>query len=127
VFGYRSVVGWVIFYYRATPKEVMRLNFGVPMKEKTPGHLFLHRDRFLLLKILSEADGPLFGTEIVSRSGGRYRGSSVHPFLSQLESVGLISSKYENPKPKGRTTPRRLYSITEKGRRELDAQERRSA
>jgi len=72
--------------------------------------------RLAILSLLGE--GPRHGyqlmKEIEERSGGLYRGSagSVYPTLQQLEDEGLILGD--------RQEGRRVYSLTEAGRKELD-------
>jgi DNA-binding PadR family transcriptional regulator len=71
--------------------------------------------RLAILSLLSE--GPKHGyqlmKELQERSGGLYRASagSVYPTLQQLEDEGLIEAEQQEGK--------RVYRITEAGRREL--------
>src|SRR5215470_16753209 len=71
--------------------------------------------RMAILSLLSE--GPKHGyqlmKELTERSGGLYRASagSVYPTLQQLEDEGLVRAEMQSG--------RRVYSLTEEGRREL--------
>jgi DNA-binding PadR family transcriptional regulator len=73
--------------------------------------------RLAILSLLAE--GPKHGYQLMKemqdRSGGLYRASagSVYPTLQQLEDEGLIESE--------RQDGRRVYRITDAGRRELGA------
>lgn len=73
--------------------------------------------RLAILSLLSE--GPKHGYQLMKemkeRSGGMYRASagSVYPTLQQLEDEGLITSE--------RVDGRRVYSLTEAGRKELES------
>jgi DNA-binding PadR family transcriptional regulator len=75
--------------------------------------------RLALLSLL--ADGPRHGYELMkeieARSGGVYRTSAgtVYPTLQQLEDEGLVTSQSDGGK--------RVYSITDKGRSELEESE----
>src|SRR5204863_9492712 len=72
--------------------------------------------RLALLSLLGE--GPMHGYQLMKaieeRSGGMYRGSagSIYPTLQQLEDEGLIKGD--------RQQGRRVYSVTDAGREELD-------
>src|SRR5215467_13606332 len=72
--------------------------------------------RLAILSLLSE--GPKHGYQVMKeleeRSGGLYRASagSIYPTLQQLEDEDLIRSDQQNGK--------RIYSITDAGRAELD-------
>src|SRR5262249_9085877 len=71
--------------------------------------------RLAILSLL--ADGPRHGYELMKmlaqRSGGMYRASAgaIYPTLQQLEDEGLIAAEARDGK--------RVYHITEEGRREL--------
>lgn len=72
--------------------------------------------RLAILSLLAE--GPKHGYQLMKemeeRSGGMYRASagSVYPTLQQLEDEGLIESERQGGK--------RVYRITEAGRKELE-------
>ncbi len=72
--------------------------------------------RLAILSLLSE--GPKHGYQLMKemkdRSGGMYKASagSVYPTLQQLEDEGLIESD--------RIEGRRVYNLTEAGRKELE-------
>jgi len=72
--------------------------------------------RLAILSLLAE--GPKHGYQLMKemkeRSGGVYSASagSVYPTLQQLEDEGLIAAEMQGG--------RRVYSLTEEGRKELD-------
>jgi DNA-binding PadR family transcriptional regulator len=78
--------------------------------------------RTALLRLLSER--PMHGydlmKELEERSGGMWRPSpgSVYPTLQLLEDEGLVKAEDEDGK--------RVYAITDEGRRELDERTKRS-
>src|SRR4051794_26126228 len=71
--------------------------------------------RLAILSLLSE--GPKHGyqlmKELQERSGGAYRASagSVYPTLQQLEDEGMVEAEMQSG--------RRVYRLTDEGRREL--------
>jgi len=73
--------------------------------------------RLAILSLLAE--GPKHGYQLMKemqdRSGGVYRASagSVYPTLQQLEDEGLVRAETVNG--------RRVYQLTEEGRKELEA------
>jgi DNA-binding PadR family transcriptional regulator len=73
--------------------------------------------RLAILSLLSE--GPKHGYQLMKemqeRSGGAYRASagSVYPTLQQLEDEGLVKAEMQSG--------RRVYQLTEEGRKELAA------
>jgi PadR family transcriptional regulator, regulatory protein PadR len=75
----------------------------------------------LILSVLESA--PLHGYAIIAelkhRSGGELAlpEGTVYPALHRLEGTGLLSSAWSD----GEGRRRRVYSITRRGRRELDA------
>ena len=75
--------------------------------------------RLAILSLLT--DGPRHGYELMKmlaeRSGGIYRASAgtIYPTLQQLEDEGLVSAEAQEGK--------RVYRITEEGRRELRREE----
>jgi len=75
--------------------------------------------RLALLSLL--ADGPRHGYELMKmlaeRSGGMYRASAgtIYPTLQQMEDEGMVAAEAQEGK--------RVYRITEDGRRELSREE----
>ena len=71
--------------------------------------------------------GEAHGFEVLRRleAGGsgalRLREGSLYPALYRLESSGLIRGKWEGDSTVRRGPRRRLYRLTDKGRRRLDA------
>jgi DNA-binding PadR family transcriptional regulator len=88
--------------------------FGAASRFFGPGEV-----RLALLSLLQ--DGPRHGYELMKmleeRSGGIYRASAgtIYPTLQQLEDEGLLSAEAQEGK--------RVYRITEDGRRELAREE----
>lgn len=80
---------------------------------------YLRRTPALLdvLSCLLEDDKPLWGLEIVRRSG-RPTGT-VYPILDRLETEQLISSEWDDPVRRG--ARRRLYRFTQSGREWAEA------
>jgi PadR family transcriptional regulator, regulatory protein PadR len=77
--------------------------------------------RLLILSELSRGEGYGYGIakSISERSGGdlRLRPESLYPVLHRMELDGLIAARWEQS-DEGR--PRRIYSITVKGRKRWD-------
>lgn len=65
----------------------------------------------------SARHGYALATELEARGFGRPRGGSLYPLLGRLEAEGLIGSTWE---PGGTGPGRRAYSLTTKGRRQLE-------
>ncbi len=73
----------------------------------------------IALQLLADAKRPLFGLEIVQQSEGKLSKWSIYLLLSSMEDAGHITSnKEELPKGEQRLA-RRLYIITQDGRRAL--------
>jgi DNA-binding PadR family transcriptional regulator len=78
----------------------------------------------LLLAIL--ADGPAHGYGVIEELKRRSDGvfalpeGTVYPALHRLEHDGLLASSWQAGSPR----PRRVYRLTRKGRRALDARRR---
>lgn len=69
----------------------------------------------IILSLLSEHPGGLFGLELVSLSHGRLTRGTVYVHLGRLEEAGLVQSKrVESEHPGALARPR--YFITERGR-----------
>lgn len=65
----------------------------------------------------SSRHGYALATELEARGFGRPRGGSLYPLLGRLEAEGMIGSTWE---PGGAGPGRRAYSLTAKGRRQLE-------
>ena len=61
-------------------------------------------------------------TELEQRSGGllALKEGTLYPILYRLEDEGLIAAAWQ--KGEGRTTPKKIYTVTEAGRGALAAQ-----
>lgn len=71
-----------------------------------------------ILEILDAAKTELYGLEIVKRSHGKLGRGTVYVHLERLEDLGYVSSREENKEPHWYVgLKRRLYRITEDGRR----------
>lgn len=74
----------------------------------------------LLLRLVAEQ--PMYGYQLVKelqrRSGGyfRFKEGTLYPALHRLEKAGLLTGAWANA---GSGQPRRYYSISERGSREL--------
>ncbi len=77
-----------------------------------------------ILKLLADADEPLHGYEIIqkleARSQGyfRFKEGLIYPTLHRMEREGLLKSRWLGEPG---TRRRKVYSITARGRRELQA------
>ena len=72
----------------------------------------------VILKLLSQHE-PLGGLELVRKSNGLLKRSSIYVILSRLEESGLVESKYVDT-PKGERGPRRRqFVLTVNGKAEL--------
>jgi PadR family transcriptional regulator PadR len=83
----------------------------------------LSRKEALILEMLIEKLGELFGLEMVEASNGNLKRGTVYVTLQRMEEKGLIESRKE-ARPEGELgIPRRLYKITGHGQRVLAARE----
>lgn len=77
----------------------------------------------IVLKLLAEAERPMYGYEIIqqleSRSQGsfRFKEGLVYPRLHELERQGLLRSEWQGQEGERR---RKFYTITDRGRHRLD-------
>ena len=77
----------------------------------------------MVLKLLMDAAAPLHGYEVIQRLKASSHGAIdfkeglIYPTLHALEQKGLIEGNWAGD---AGTRRRRLYSLTEKGRRQLD-------
>jgi PadR family transcriptional regulator len=74
----------------------------------------------LILDLLV-ANGPMYGLQLVDRSGGALKRGTVYVTLGRMESKGLIESEQESPDPGAIGLPRRIYRPTPLGDRMLRA------
>jgi DNA-binding PadR family transcriptional regulator len=74
----------------------------------------------LILELLI-ATGPMFGLQLVERSGGALKRGTVYVTLGRMEAKGLLASEQEPPVPGAIGLPRRLYRPTPLGERMLHA------
>jgi PadR family transcriptional regulator PadR len=74
----------------------------------------------LILELLVGA-GPLYGLELVERSGGALKRGTVYVTLSRMEAKGLVTSEQEALPAGAIGLPRRRYRPTGLGERALRA------
>jgi PadR family transcriptional regulator PadR len=78
-----------------------------------------------ILKLLVDDEEPLHGYEIIRRLEARSRGTFrfkeglIYPRLHRMEQDGLLESRWLGETG---TRRRKMYTITEKGRRQLEAE-----
>ena len=78
-----------------------------------------------ILKLLVDAEEPLHGYEIIRqlelRSQGyfRFKEGLIYPSLHRMEQDGLLSSRWLG---KRGTRRRKVYTVTEQGRRQLEVE-----
>jgi PadR family transcriptional regulator, regulatory protein PadR len=74
----------------------------------------------LILSLL--ADKPsMYGLELVETSSGRLKRGTVYVTLGRMEDKGYVESEQEPPRPGAIGLPRRLYRLTPRGLRVLEA------
>ena len=77
----------------------------------------------VVLKLLADAGEPLHGNEIIRRleasSEGffQFKEGLIYPALHRMEQDGLLESVWQDAEG---VRPRKLYSLTERGRRQLE-------
>ena len=77
------------------------------------------KERTVLELLVS--DGPLYGLQLVARSGGALKRGTVYVTLGRMETKGFVTSEQE-PLPAGAIgLPRRRYRPTALGERALRA------
>ena len=74
----------------------------------------------LILELLIGA-GPLYGLELVERSGGALKRGTVYVTLSRMEAKGFVTSEQETLPAGAIGLPRRRYRPTGLGERALRA------
>ena len=78
---------------------------------------------FLILKMLINNSGEMFGLEMVESSGGRLKRGTIYVTLGRMEDKGFILSRKEKQREGARGLPRRLYKPSALGQRVLAAWE----
>ena len=77
----------------------------------------------MVLSVLSS--GEAHGFEVLRRledagcGALRLKEGTLYPVLYRLEEAGMLKAKWESARSKRRGPRRRIYSLTEKGKREL--------
>jgi PadR family transcriptional regulator len=84
------------------------------------GHLSLPKKERAILELLA-SDGPLYGLQIVERSGGALKRGTVYVTLGRMEAKGLVAAEEQPLPPGGIGLPRRIYHVTALGERLLRA------
>ena len=74
---------------------------------------------FLILKMLINNSGEMFGLEMVDHSGGRLKRGTIYVTLGRMEDKGFIESRKEKQREGERGLPRRLYKPSALGQRVL--------
>jgi PadR family transcriptional regulator, regulatory protein PadR len=74
----------------------------------------------LILELL-DAEGELFGLQMVELSGGRLKRGTVYVTLGRMQEKGFLESRRETQAPGAIGLPRRLYRPTGHGARVLAA------
>lgn len=80
----------------------------------------LPKKECLILELLV-SDGPMYGLQLVERSGGALKRGTVYVTLGRMESKGFVESEQEPPDPRAIGLPRRVYRPTALGERMLRA------
>lgn len=77
----------------------------------------------LIMRLLLEEPGGLYGLEIVARSDERVKRGSVYVLLDRLEDKGFVKSKCTRPPKTQGGLPRPVYRPTGEGSRIVAAYE----
>jgi DNA-binding PadR family transcriptional regulator len=80
----------------------------------------LPRKEQAILELLA-SQGPMYGLQIVERSGGTLKRGTVYVTLGRMEAKGFVESEEQPLPPGGIGLPRRIYSMTALGERMLRA------
>ena len=80
----------------------------------------LAKKELLILELLV-SDGPMYGLQLVERSGAALKRGTVYVTLGRMESKGLIESEQEALNSAAIGLPRRIYRPTPLGERMLRA------
>lgn len=78
-----------------------------------------NKERLILELLVS--NGPMYGLQLVERSGGGLKRGTVYVTLGRMEAKGVIESEQEAPVPGAIGLPRRIYRPTALGERMLRA------
>ncbi len=82
----------------------------------------------LILQLLAAGGREMFGLQLIEASGGRLKRGTIYVLLTRLEERSMVASRPEEDPREEWMLPRRLYRITEGGRRTLaDAENARLA
>mgnify|MGYP000937219513 CR=1 FL=1 len=93
---------------------------------ETPTNLRLPSTKEALILQLLQQHGVSYGLQMVERANGRLRRGTVYVTLDLMEDKRYLSSRQQDPLPGAIGLPRRLYSLTEYGRRVLGAWQARA-
>ena len=78
---------------------------------------------FLILKMLINNSGEMYGLEMIEQADGRLKRGTIYVTLGRMEDKGFILSRKEKQREGARGLPRRLYKPSAEGRRVLAAWE----
>ena len=84
------------------------------------GFRSLPRKEQTILELLA-SEGPMYGLQIVERSGGALKRGTVYVTLGRMEAKAFVESEEQPPPPGGIGLPRRIYRLTALGERMLRA------
>lgn len=90
------------------------------MAVMSDGLLSLPRKEQAILDLLA-SEGPMYGLQIVERSGGTLKRGTVYVTLGRMEAKGFVESDEQPLPPGGIGLPRRIYRLTALGERMLRA------
>ena len=82
---------------------------------------------FLILKMLINNTGEMYGLEMVEQSGKKLKRGTIYVTLGRMEDKGFIESRKEKQREGARGLPRRLYKPSALGQRVLAEWEMPSA
>ena len=80
----------------------------------------LPRKEQTILELLA-SEGPMYGLQIVERSGGALKRGTVYVTLGRMEAKRFVESEEQPLPPGGIGLPRRIYRLTALGERMLRA------
>jgi len=84
------------------------------------GFRSLPRKEQTILELLA-SEGPMYGLQIVERSGGALKRGTVYVTLGRMQAKGFVESEEQPLPPGGIGLPRRIYRVTALGERMLRA------
>lgn len=90
------------------------------MPRRRPRVLTLSVKESLILELLVR-DTELYGLQLVAASRGRLKRGTVYVTLGRMEDKGYITARVEDPPADAGGMPRRVYRVTDLGRRVLTA------